>query len=110
MGLGIGLGWHVPLRIPAAYEMRLAAQPSRSARMHGMPPPTWLGLGLGLGLGWVGVGLGWVGVGLGLGMPPPTAASHPIFARLLSATEVSSAACTASIAWLAVTRETLGLG
>mmetsp|Transcript_33918 Transcript_33918/g.72422 ORF Transcript_33918/g.72422 Transcript_33918/m.72422 type:complete len:304 (-) Transcript_33918:276-1187(-) len=31
---------HVPLRIPAIYETRLAAQPSRSVRMHGMPPPT----------------------------------------------------------------------
>ena len=59
----------------------LAAHPSRSARMHGMPPPT--------------------------------AASHPIFAWLLSATEVSSAACTASIAWFAVTTglgSGLGLG
>ena len=58
--------WRGPLRMPAAYEIRLAAQPSRSARMHGMPPPT--------------------------------AASQPIFALLLSAIVVSSAACTASMA------------
>jgi hypothetical protein len=38
--LRLGMTWRVPLRMPAAYEMRFAAQPSRSARMQGMPPPT----------------------------------------------------------------------
>src|SRR2546430_1134636 len=32
--------FEVPLMIPAIHSMRLAARPSRSALMIGMPPPT----------------------------------------------------------------------